>query len=135
LKIEEFYSGERWLRALAKGVPFFGLPGSSASGRMHPIMEKHDILARLREHETALKAQGVRHAALFGSRACGDARPDSDIDILVEIGPDIRMDVFKYVGIVHSIEDLFPVRVDVSNRIALKPHVKPIAEREAIYAF
>ena len=96
-------------------------------------MEKQDILARLREHEAALKAQGVSHAALFGSRARGDARPDSDI--LVEIAPDVLMDVFKYVGIVHSIEDLFPVRVDVSNRIALKPHVKPTAEREAIYAF
>ncbi|MGY2901156.1 hypothetical protein [Bradyrhizobium sp. URHC0002] len=52
-----------------------------------------------------------------------------------EIAPDVRMDVFKYVGIVHRIEDLFPFRVDVSHRIALKPHVKPIAEREAIYAF
>jgi predicted nucleotidyltransferase len=69
------------------------------------------------------------------ARARGDARPDSDIDILVEIAPDVRMDVFKYVGIVHSIEDPFPVRVDVSNRIALKPHLKPTAEREAIYAF
>lgn len=111
-----------------------GLPGSSDSGRMRP-MEKQDILARLREHEAALKAQGVSHAALFGSRARGDARPDSDIDILVEIEPEVRMDVFRYVGIVHSIEDLFPVRVDVSNRIAFKPHLKPIAEREAIYAF
>jgi predicted nucleotidyltransferase len=98
-------------------------------------MEKQDILARLREHEARLKAQGVSHAALFGSRARGGARPDSDIDILVEISPDVRMDVFQYVGIVHSIEDLFPVRVDVSNRIALKPHVKATAEREAVYAF
>jgi len=27
------------------------------------------------------------------------------------------------------------VRVDVSNRVALKPHVRPAAERDAIYAF
>jgi predicted nucleotidyltransferase len=98
-------------------------------------MEKQDILSRLRENEAALKSRGVTHAALFGSRARGDNRPNSDIDILVEIAPDFRMDVFQYVGIVHSIEDLFPMRVDVSNRIALKSHVRPAAERDAIYAF
>jgi len=99
------------------------------------FMQKQDILAKLRENEAALKALGVSHAALFGSRARGDAGADSDIDIMVEIAPDVRMDVFRYVGIVHSVEDLFPMRVDVSNRAALKPHVRPSAEREAIYAF
>jgi predicted nucleotidyltransferase len=98
-------------------------------------MDTRDILARLRENEAALKAQGVSHAALFGSRARGDNHPDSDIDILIEIAPDVRMDVFGYIGIVHSIEDLFPARVDVSNRLALKPHVRPAAERDALYAF
>jgi predicted nucleotidyltransferase len=87
------------------------------------------------EHEFALKAQGVSRVALFGSHARGEAHADSDIDILVEISPKVRMDVFGYVGIVHSIEDLFPIHVDVANRAALKPHVRPFAEREAIYAF
>lgn len=98
-------------------------------------MDRQDILTKLRENEAALKARGVSHAALFGSVARGEAGPDSDIDILIEIASDVRMDVFQYVGIVHSIEDLFPVRVDVSNRIALKPHVRPTAERDAVYAF
>lgn len=98
-------------------------------------MEKQDILGRLLQHEASLKARGVAHAALFGSRARGDHRPDSDIDILVEISPDRAMDVFGYIGIVQSIKDMFPMGVDVSNRIALKPHVRPGAEREAIYAF
>jgi uncharacterized protein len=50
-------------------------------------MDKAAILARLREHELALRERGVSHAAAFCSRARGDNRPDSDIDILVEIGP------------------------------------------------
>jgi hypothetical protein len=98
-------------------------------------LEKEAILARLRENEAALRARGVTHAALFGSRARGDNRPDSDIDIMVEIAPDFPMDVFQYVGVVHAIEDLFPLPVDVSNLAAQKPHVRPSAQREAVYAF
>jgi uncharacterized protein len=35
-----------------------------------------------------LRARGVTHAALFGSRARGDAREDSDTDIMIEIDPE-----------------------------------------------
>ena len=98
-------------------------------------MEKQDILAKLRENEATLKRLGVSHAALFGSVARGDDRPDSDIDILVEIAPDARIGLFQYTGIVRYLEEMFPVRVDVANREGLKPLVRPNAEREAIYAF
>ena len=98
-------------------------------------MDGQAIIARLRENEAALKARGVSHAALFGSRTRGESHPGSDIDILVEIEPGFPMDVFQYVGLVHAIEDLFAERVDVSNRAAMKAHVSPAAERDAVYAF
>ena len=98
-------------------------------------MKRDEIIQTLREREADLRARGVAHAALFGSVARGDDRPGSDIDIMVEIAPEARMDMFRYIGIVHMIEDLFPARVDVSNRDAQKPHVRPGAERDAIYAF
>src|SRR5580658_6684927 len=98
-------------------------------------MSNQDVLETLRKNEAELRARGVRHAALFGSRARGDNRPDSDIDIMVEIAPEAQLGVFEYVGIINRIEDMSPVSVDVSNRSAMKPHVRPSAEREAIYAF
>ena len=98
-------------------------------------MKRDEIIKTLKEREADLRAHGVTHAALFGSRARGDNRPDSDIDIMVEIAPDFPMDVFQYVGVVHAIEDLFPMPVDVSNLAAQKPHVRPSAQREAVYAF
>ncbi len=74
-------------------------------------MNAEDIIATLKENEAALKARGVTHAALFGTRARGDNRPDSDIDIMVEIAPGRPMGVFEYTGIVQYIEDMFPAPV------------------------
>jgi predicted nucleotidyltransferase len=98
-------------------------------------MNRQEILNRLRENERALRERGVMHAALFGSCARGDDRPDSDIDILLEIEPRAGIDLFEYVGIKHYLEDLFAARVDIANLAYLKPLVRPRAEREAIYAF
>ncbi len=99
------------------------------------LMKREEIIKTLRDREADLRARGVAHAALFGSVARGDDGPDSDIDIMVEIAPDAGVGLFQYVGIVHYLEDLFPMRVDVANREGLKSLVRPSAEREAIYAF
>jgi uncharacterized protein len=97
------------------------MPGPFCA-RMEPV-NRQVILDRLRENERSLRERGVTHAALFGSRAREDARPDSDIDILIEIEPSRSMGVFEYIGVVRSINDLFPIRVDVAERMQLKPHV------------
>ena len=102
---------------------------------MNKDMNRQEILDRLRQNERVLRERGVVHAALFGSAARDEQRPDSDIDIMVEIAPDAPVGLFEYVGIVHLIEDMFPMRVDVANREGLKPLVRPSAERDAIYAF
>ena len=98
-------------------------------------MTRDAIIARLKAEETALRRLGVRHIALFGSVARGEATEASDIDILVDLQPDVPIGVFEYVGLTQFIEDLFPVPVDVANHARLKAHVRPNAEREAVYAF
>ncbi|MGA3062212.1 MAG: nucleotidyltransferase domain-containing protein [Methylocystis sp.] len=70
-------------------------------------MNSQEIIARLQENEPALRARGVTHAALFGSRARGDNRPNSDIDIMIEIAPDAPVGVWEYVAITQYISDLY----------------------------
>jgi uncharacterized protein len=96
---------------------------------------RKQIIATLRAHQAELCRRGVRHAAVFGSIARGDAKPASDIDIMIELDPTAPIGVFEYVGITQYLSDLFPAPVDVANRSNLKPLVRSSAERDAVYAF
>ena len=98
-------------------------------------MNSRDIIARLRENEQALRARGVAHAALFGSRARGDERPDSDTDIMIETDPAARIGVYEHVALKDYIASLFDGPVDVVSREGLKPFVRPAVTADAIYAF
>ena len=86
------------------------------------------IIAKLRELAPALKAQGVKRLALFGSRARGDARPDSDLDILVDTTVRGEVPPFDFFKVLNLIQDATGLRAQISMRDLLKPR---IAERIA----
>jgi predicted nucleotidyltransferase len=98
-------------------------------------MNSSEALETLRRSEHDLRARGVRRAAVFGSVARGESRPDSDVDIMVEINPEAHFTVFDYAGLKDYIASLFDGPVDVVNRDGLKPYVRPTATVDAIYAF
>ncbi len=98
-------------------------------------MDAHDAVVTLRRYESALRARGIRHAAVFGSTARGENRPDSDLDIVIDIDPDVRMTVFDYGGLKEYIATLFEGPVDVVSREGLKAYVRSAVAADAIYAF
>ena len=59
---------------------------------------------------------------LFGSRVRGDNRPESDIDIMIEIDPEAQVSLFDYVGLKDYIAEFFDGRVDVVRCDNLKPY-------------
>jgi predicted nucleotidyltransferase len=83
------------------------------------------IVARLREIAPAIRAEGVTRLAVFGSRVRGDARPDSDLDILVETTPYAGdgpfFDLFK---LMHLIEDTVGLTTHISTPEELTPRIR-----------
>jgi uncharacterized protein len=82
-----------------------------------------DIIARLREIAPAIKAEGVTGLSVFGSRARGDARPDSDLDILVDTVVRGASPVFDLFKVMHLIEDATGLRTQISMRDLLNPRM------------
>ena len=98
-------------------------------------MDADHVIATLRCHERDLRARGILHAAVFGSVARGTNRPDSDLDIMIEVDTEARLTVFGYVGLKEYVAGLFEGPVDVVSRDGLKPYVRPAVTADAIYAF
>jgi predicted nucleotidyltransferase len=95
-------------------------------------MKTREQIIRLLESEKAdLYARfPVRSLALFGSYARGDERPDSDVDILVEVSPDIGL---EFVALADHIERLLGTHVDLVSRRAVKARHWKHIERDLIY--
>jgi predicted nucleotidyltransferase len=98
-------------------------------------MDKDAVIATLRAHRADLERLGVIHAALFGSVARGEAGPESDIDIVIDMDYDVVGGLWEYSGLKLQIADLFTGPVDVVNQRTLKPGIRESVARDMIYAF
>ena len=79
-------------------------------------MTRDQIIAVLKSKTETLRAEGVLHLALFGSRARGDSNAASDLDILIDTLPGRRFSLLNLSGVGLTIEDA----VGIPSQIVLR---------------
>jgi predicted nucleotidyltransferase len=77
-------------------------------------------LLAIREREGWLRSFGIVHAGVFGSVARGEERSDSDVDVLVELGPDHRFGMPEFVQIEDALVAALGCPVDLHSRGGLR---------------
>ncbi len=82
-------------------------------------MDRDTVVFALEELRPALEAEGVMHLSVFGSRARGDSRPDSDIDILLDTEPSRRFSILDLVGVEHLVRDATGIPANAFMRRSL----------------
>ena len=91
----------------------------------------NDSLLAMRQDILRLAAlHGARNVRVFGSFSRGEARPDSDLDLLVDVGEG-RSSFFPG-GLIADLEELLGHEVDVVTANALHWYIRDRVLREAV---
>lgn len=79
---------------------------------------------------------GVKELSLFGSAARGEMSPESDIDIMVEFEPGVRIGLVKFESLIDELQSIAGRKVDLVTKHGLKPWVRQSVLQDArvIYA-
>jgi predicted nucleotidyltransferase len=81
-------------------------------------LDREQLLAELRALKPEFEREGVAHMSLFGSRARGDHRPDSDVDVIVDVEPG-RPFGLEAVGVFNLIEERLGLPSSIVTRAGL----------------
>ena len=96
-------------------------------------MNRAALVEILRKYDAALRENGATGVFMFGSRALGTDRPDSDLDLFIDYDPARKIpNIFRLMQIEDEISEALGIPVTITTRDALHPLMKSSIERDAV---
>jgi predicted nucleotidyltransferase len=127
-----------WFSALRSAVVGGVGAATEMLARQHVLrllfpMDRATLIAALKSYDVALRENGATGLYIFGSRARGDHRPDSDLDLFIDYDPTAKVpNLFRLMQIEDELGKVLGVPVTITTRNALHPLMKDQIEREAV---
>lgn len=107
----------------------------STSTLLSPDLSRDALLARLKALRPVFTRAGITRMWLIGSRARGDNRTDSDIDLMVEIDGTRKFSLLDLIGVKHIVEDDIGLTADMFERTGLDSRFRTFVDADAIKIF
>ena len=98
-------------------------------------MDRECAIKTLKAHEAELRALGVERLSLFGSVARGDARPDSDVDVVVTLDREKKIGLFGFVALQDELAELLGRSVDLVSEPIRKVRLKARIDQDRVHVF
>lgn len=103
--------------------------------RQRVPVTRDEVVEKLRIHQDVFIRFGVVSASLFGSVVRDEARPMSDVDLMVSFAPGQPGGLFRYVELKHALEGVLGRPVDLITKGNIKPRLQARIMAECMPVF
>ena len=95
-------------------------------------MERGEVVRLIKENYEEIKRFGVKRIGIFGSVVRGEARGDSDVDVLVEF-EEGKKTFENFINLAFFLEELLGRKVDLLTSESVSPYIRPYIEEEVVF--
>jgi uncharacterized protein len=96
-------------------------------------IDRGALIELLRTYDGPLRENGATGLFIFGSRAVGQERPDSDLDLFIDYDRQAKIpNLFRLMQLEETISQALGIPVTITTRDALHPLMRDKIEREAV---
>ncbi len=95
-------------------------------------MERGEVVRLIKENYEEIKRFGVKRIGIFGSVVRGEAREDSDVDVLVEF-EEGKKTFENFINLAFFLEELLGRKVDLLTSESVSPYIRPYIEEEVVF--